>query len=182
MTIKVNRITIFINNFTKTGREANKVIKDMRLRPADESIYQKRFNNGSIALLKQNVFHKVTKDSFVIVKPDGSKVIKTTQNLIQKEADQKFHSSFKEFLSPYGQAVKKIKKSVLTRISDGKIEEFARKVELLDGSSFLFVRSSARRKTDFPATSLGGSIHPHMARKQQRPNGDIVWTERYPQN
>lgn len=68
MIYKVNRITKFINSFSKTGRQANKEINNMIVLPLSDTVYQKRLSNGSIALMKNNVFSTFKRDSFCLIK------------------------------------------------------------------------------------------------------------------
>lgn len=181
MTIKVNNFTKFLNSFTKTGRQANKEINDMCLLAHKDVIYQKRLQNGSIALLKKLEFSKFSEDTFCLIKPDGSKVVKTTHNVFSGENEkQKTHLVFTEFFNNAGTRMKLIKKAVLYRMPKCKIEEIAKKLTIWDGPSELTVCSKAGRISEFPVTKLAGSIHPNMATKKELPNGDVIYREYHP--
>ncbi len=181
MTYKVNRITRFINSFSKTGRQANKEISNMIALPLSDTVYQKRLSNGSIALMKNNVFSTFKRDLFCLIKKDGSVITKSTQNSLPGNNEKfKFHYSVKQVLNSYGQKIKLMKRSVLYRLQDGKIEETAKKVSVPGGPSELIVRSAAGRISEFPATTLGGRIHPAVATKSELPNGDVIYREYYP--
>ena len=181
MIYKVNRITKFINSFSKTGRQANKEINNMIVLPLSDTVYQKRLSNGSIALMKNNVFSTFKRDSFCLIKKDGSVITKSTKNTFPGDNENfKLHNSVKQVLNAYGQKIKLMKRSVLYRLQDGKIEETAKKVSVPSGPSELIVRSAAGRISEFPATTLGGSFHPAVATKSELPNGDVIYREYYP--
>ena len=184
MTYNLNRITRFINSFSKTGRQANRKIKNMLKYPNSGMVYQKQFKDGSIALLQYQYFprRRMSADIFCLIKSDGSKVSKITTNTISqnKTGTQRVYRSIAEFLDITGGRMKLINKSVLFRMPDGKIEEAAKQVSIPGGHFELNVYSAFNRISEFPSTSLGGRIHPAVATKSELPNGDVIYREYYP--
>ena len=173
MTVKVNRFVKFLNSLSQTGRYANKQISQMK-RACGNPVYQNRYFGNSIALLQKNL----DRDCFCYVQKDGSKIVRETEN--KHLYGFKLFSS-KKVYSDYGDMqIKLTQKQAVYNMHAGKIEEEAKKSYSIDGPSILIVRSAAERQSQFPSTELGGSIHPAVAAKQNMPNGDTVYIERYP--
>jgi len=156
--------------FTKTGRQANFEMAEMQ-----GAIYQKRLQNGNIALLNE---HK-TGDTFLLIKQDGSVDVKES---IKTAKSKQLLSFVKTYYDKWAQKEKEIKKAVFYAMPEGKIEEIVQKTtNFIDGSSELKVITAGNRKSEFPATRLAGSLHPSMAKKVILPDGTKIYTESYPQ-
>lgn len=187
MTVKVNRIVKFFNNFTESGVTANVQIANME-KKSGAVIRQNRFLDGTIALLQNNKFGTLKEDTFCLIKPDGSFITKVTSN--KKLNDNfKLHTSTKITRRDFSETAMDSKKEVIYNLNTGKIEEFAQKdtrLNIFDDdmrlkwSSRLFVYLNRNRTSKHPLTQLGGSIHPGIAEKYSRANGDMIYIEKHP--
>lgn len=186
MTVKVNRIVKFINNFSNTGIVANEQISYME-KASGAKIYQNRFLDGTIALLQNKKSKNLKEDTFCLIKPDGSFISKTTSNK-KLNNDYKLHTSTRISRGDFSEITNDSKKEVLYNLNNGKIEEFARKDRRytyeddmrLKWSSRLFLYLSGNRMSKYPVTELGGSLHLSIAEKYFRANGDIIYIEKHP--
>ena len=176
MSNKVNNFTIFLNYFTPVGRFANQEIKNLRSVCSQPPVYQKRLCCDTIVLQHDECWKNVHKSTTVMLDSKGAKNITTREKIHFKDGFDLLTIIKKGFC---GEKTK-FEKQVLYNTENGKIEEKATKYISLDGPSNLTVKSSAARKSVFPSTRLGGSIHPAVAEKEILENGDVVYTEAYP--
>ena len=191
MSVKVNRVVKFFNKFSSNGVIVNKQIK-MLEKNTKAPIYQKRYLNGTFALLQGTNNGSLQRDVFCLIRPDGSIVVKSTNNEYLKDG-YKLHTSERVVGHSFYSNASGYKKQVLYNLnskdSSQQVEEYAKKDHRmasydsennLGWVSRLFVYSRAARKSEFPATRLGGSLHPAVAEKYERKNGDLIWIEKYP--
>lgn len=172
MVLEVNKTVRFLNSFTKVGRNTNKQISELS-EACNGTIYQDRYLGKSLSLLQK----RPNEDYFCHINEDGLNLVKKTKNI--NIGGFKVFSMKKKYLDRYGMSVEtKIKQSVYN-LRTKKIEEEAKKSCYLDGPSSLVVRSSGERQSEFPATVLGGTIHPAVAKKKVTPNGDTIYIEKY---
>ncbi len=175
-TVKVDGFVKFMNAFTPVGRKANFEIKNMQVIKADQ-IYQKKLSNKAIALSCSHKYSGISEDSFVVINSGSIKKVKKTKR-------QGFDSGYLLFKS-----VKKIiingleghtmQKERLYNLNTKKIEESANKIVFSDGPSINIVKSKSGRKSTFPVTELGKSVHLAVAQKTVLENGDLQYVERY---
>lgn len=191
MTTKVNGLVRFINMFSDSGVVANEQIKLLK-KNSNAPIYQRRYLNGTIALLQDTTRKALNDDVFCLIKPDGSMVTKATSNQYIGNG-YKLHTCEKTSNSDFSNKaigfVKEVFYNLNSKDSNHQIEEYAKKSRrtTLSGESYyddwvsrLFVFTKKRRESEFPSTKLGGSIHPAIANKFERENGDIIYIEKYP--
>lgn len=86
-TVKVNALTKFVNTFSKAGRTANQQMKKISEAYGEMDVYQKKLNNGMIALQHINIgekglFRSRRNDSQIPYTPTWERLI-----LITKEGD-----------------------------------------------------------------------------------------------
>lgn len=175
---KVNKIITIKNYLTPSGRNANKEIKNMRAIKNTE-IHQRNLPCDTIALKQDNKTNNIEESTLVLLNSTNTQITKRTQNTYIANK-YKLFSSIKEYI--FGGELKKPfnKKEILYNLSNGKIEEKAEKIITSDGATMLVVRSAANRKTEFPSTKLGRSLHPAMLKKEVLENGDTLYIESYP--
>ena len=173
---KVNNFTIFLNNFTPIGRAANKEIQNLRSVGRHNPVYQKRLGCDTIMLQHDQCWKNVHKSTTVTLGSNGSKNVTIREKTHLENGFDLLAIIKKRF----GELKTQFEKQVLYNQKNGKIEEYATKYISLDGPSILLVKSSAGRKSVFPSTRLGGSIHPAVAKKEILENGDVLYTEAYP--
>lgn len=176
MTNKVNNFTIFLNYFTPVGRYANQEIKNLRSVCRHNPVYQKRLNFDTIMLQHDKAGKNIHQSTTVTLDSKGAKNI-TTREKMHLENNFDLLTIIKKRFS----GVKTyFEKQVLYNTENKKIEENAIKYISYDGPSILTVQSAAGRKSEFPVTRLGGSVHPAVAKKETLKNGNIVYMEAYP--
>lgn len=158
---KVNKLTIFKNYFTPTGRVANKEIKNIR-EMANEcvDIYQKKLPKGLIVLQHETKSKNTNKTKTLFLNSNGIKNITEREN-ISSENGFKLISILKRYLS----SISLRERQVLINTKNGKIEEKANRYSGLGSGSTTTVISYGNRKSEFPATKIAGSIHPSIAHK-----------------
>ncbi len=182
MTINVDGITILVNMFSKSGRQANKQIKTLRKEHPICTIYQRRLKDNKIALLATSSLDRTKTSRFMVV--DEEKILgnnRTHLSYLCKDFDllHKVYESTKTRFGEFKNTLKTVEKAVLYRMPGNKIEESATKTILTDGPVELRVYSPSDRKTPFYMTKLAGTLHPAMAQKKTLPNGDIIYIERH---
>ena len=190
MTVKVNRIRSFFNNFSQQGRKANEIINSLRLEEKrlaigfskNNDIYQRFNNDGSVAILKENE----NSSSLYLARKNSKTSVKHIMNAFydnQGKSYNKFMSikaDLEDFSNGSGHALTQKIKEVIHNPRTKKIEEIAQYKRSIDGASELTVKSIAGRETQFHKTSLAGRLHPAVAEKTVTENGDIVYLESYP--
>lgn len=190
MTVKVNRIRSFFNNFSQQGRKANEIINSLRLEEKrlaigfskNNDIYQRFNNDGSVAILKENE----NSSSLYLARKNSKTSVKYIMNAFydnQGKSYNKFMSikaDLEDFFNGSGHALTQKIKEVIHNPRTKKIEEIAQYKRSIDGASELTVKSIAGRETQFHKTSLAGRLHPAVAEKTVTENGDIVYLESYP--
>ncbi|CCY63216.1 unknown [Clostridium sp. CAG:967] len=190
MTVKVNRIRSFFNNFSQQGRKANEIINSLRLEEKrlaigfskNNDIYQRFNNDGSVAILKENE----NSSSLYLARKNSKTSVKHIMNAFydnQGKSYNKFMSikaDLEDFFNGSGHALTQKIKEVIHNPRTKKIEEIAQYKRSIDGASELTVKSIAGRETQFHKTSLAGRLHPAVAEKTVTENGDIVYLESYP--
>ena len=175
-TVKVDGFVKFMNALTPVGRKANLEIKNMQVIKADQ-IYQKRLSNKAIALSCSRKYSGTSEDSFVVINTGSVKRVKETKRQAF-EAGYLLFKSVKRFIMN-GLDGHTLQKERLYNSNTKKIEEHANKIVFSDGPSIKIVESKAGRKSKFPVTELGKSVHPAVAQKTVLENGDVQYVERY---
>ena len=173
---KVNRLTIFKNYFTPTGRVANEEIKNIRSFTNEcIDIYQKNLPNGQIVLQHETKSRNTNHTKTLFLNSNGVNNITERENR-NSEKGFKLISILKKYLP----GCSFHERQVLINTKTGKIEEKANKYSGIGRGSTLCVTSYVDRKTEFPVTPLAGSIHPAIANKIIYGNGCFQYIEMYP--
>lgn len=176
MTGKVSRLTIFKNNFSQTGRIANNHILSIQKANPDKLVYQRNFKNGVIGILMS----EKSNTDFLLINKDGILAsAKTKHEKFSNKIMGKLYNRVKCFYEGMDYKVKEIEKSVLHNLNTGKIEESAMKNWHIDGPVDVIVSSKPGRMSQFPVTKIAKNIHPRVAEKYEKANGDIVYWEHY---
>lgn len=171
---RVNKLVMFKNSFTRTGRLANREIKKLLSMSDSGDIYQKNLPNGKIALQQDQKLKSLRKSMTLILNKYGIQNEITREKRSIKSFD--ISSIRKKDLTTYSTK----EKQVLSNTKNGKIEEKATRHAGLGSGVTLHVISRANRESEFPATDIAGSIHPTIYKKITYPNGDTSYVEMYP--
>ena len=151
-TVKVNALTKFVNTFSKAGRTANQQMKKISEAYGEMDVYQKKLNNGMIALQHINIgekglFRSRRNDSQIPYTPTWERLI-----LITKEGDiqgekrleintdmfRLFHTSF-PILRTYISKILKEKPDEYSKYDT----KFVKKIKITESADeFLFTRVS----------------------------------------
>ncbi len=172
---KVNRLTIFKNYFTPTGRVANEEIKNIRSFTNEcIDIYQKNLPNGQIVLQHETKSRNTNHTKTLFLNSNGVNNITERENR-NSEKGFKLISILKKYLP----GCSFHERQVLINTKTGKIEEKANKYSGLGRGSTTTVISYGNRESEFPATKLAGSIHPSIAQKIIFDKGGFGYNEMY---
>lgn len=149
-TVKVNSLTKFVNTFSKAGRTANQQMKKISEAYGEMDVYQKKLNNGMIALQLINIgekglFRSRRNDTQIPYTPTWERLI-----LITKEGDiqgvkrleintdmfQLLHTSF-PILRTYISKILKEKPNEYSKYDT----KFVKKIKITESADeFLFTR------------------------------------------
>lgn len=175
-TVKVDGFVKFMNAFTPVGRKANHEIKNMKVVKADQ-VYQKKLPQNTIALSCNRKYQGIEEDSLILVNSGNIKMVKKTKKQTLEDGYLLFKSVKKYIMS--GIEGHTMQKERLYNLNTKKIEESANKIVFSDGPSINIVKSKSGRKSTFPVTELGKSVHLAVAQKTVLENGDLQYVERY---
>lgn len=173
MTIKVTKLTMFRNKFSKVGRVANANISAIEQKYPGKQIYQKRLKNGKIGLL----LSEKNNSDFFIVDSKGVLISIKTEN--KNTLEGKLYNRVKGFYADLGLVLRKVEQSILRNKKTGKIEEKALRYWSIDGPIHNIVTSKFGRQSQFPVTKIAKNIHSGVAQKSETSGGDIVYWEFY---
>ena len=172
---KVNRLTIFKNYFTQTGRFANEEIKNIReMANGCVDIYQKKLPKNIIVLQHGTKSRNTNKTRTLFINSNGTQNITEIENTLS-EKGFKLISILKKYLP----GISHHERQVLINTKTGKIEEKANQYSGLGRGSNTTVISYGNRESEFPATKLAGSIHPSIAHKIIFDKGGFGYNEMY---
>lgn len=173
MTVKITKLTMFRNKFSKVGRVANDNITALQRENPGRDIYQKRLQNGKIGLL----LSEKNNSDFFIVGTNGIVAAAKTENT--NDFVGKLYNRVKVFYDEMEIAIRKIQQSSVKNLKNGKIEEVSLRKWNIDGPVDIIVKSKAGRQSQFPVTRIAKNIHPAVAQKSELSNGDTVYWEHY---
>lgn len=172
---KVNKLTIFKNYFTPTGRIANKEIKNIRETASEYAdIYQKKLSQGIIVLQHETKSKNTNKTKTLFLNSNGVENITERENT-SSENGFKLISILKRYLP----SISLHERQVLINTKTRKIEEKANRYSGLGRGSNTTVISYGNRESEFPATELARSIHPSIAQKIIFDKGGFGYNEMY---
>ena len=174
MTVKITKLTMFRNKFSKVGRVANDNITALQRINPERNIYQKRLQNDKIGLL----LSEKNNSDFFIVGTNGIVAAAKTENA--NKFVVQLYDRVKVFYNEMEIAIRKIQQSSVKNLKNGKIEEVSLKKWNIDGPVDIIVQSKSGRQTQFPVTRIAKNIHPAVAQKFEFSTGDIVYWEYYP--
>ena len=173
MTVKVTKLTMFRNKFSKVGRVANTNISALQRENQGCPVYQKNLKNGKIGLL----LSKKNNSDFFIVDSKGVLASSRTEN--KNTIEGKLYNRVKGLYADLGLVLRKVEKSILRHKKTGKIEEKALRYWSIDGPIHNIVTSKFGRQSQFPVTKIAKNIHSGVAKKSVLSNGDVVYLEHY---
>ena len=147
-TVKVNALTKFVNTFSKAGRTANQQMKKISEAYGEMDVYQKKLNNGMIALQHINIgekglFRSRRNDSQIPYTPTWERLILITkEGDIQGEKRLKINTDmFRLFHTSFP-----ILKTYITKILKEKPDEyskyhtkFVKKIKITESADEFFI-------------------------------------------
>ena len=143
MTVKITKLTMFRNKFSKVGRVANDNITALQRINPGRTIYQKRLQNDKIGLL----LSEKNNSDFFIVGTNGIVAAAKTENA--NKFVVQLYDRVKVFYNEMEIAIRKIQQSSVKNLKNGKIEEVSLRKWNINGPVDIIVKSKAGRQSQF---------------------------------
>ena len=146
-TVKVNALTKFVNTFSKAGRTANQQMKKISEAYGEMDVYQKKLNNGMIALQHINIgekglFRSRRNDSQIPYTPTWERLILITkEGDIQGEKRLEINTDTFRLLDTHFPILKTYIAKILKEKPDEYSEKFVKKFKITESADeFIFTR------------------------------------------
>ena len=144
-TVKVNALTKFVNTFSKAGRTANQQMKKISEAYGEMDVYQKKLNNGMIALQHINIgekglFRSRRDDSQIPYTPTWERLILITkEGDIQGEKRLEINTDTFRLLDTHFPILKTYIAKILKEQPDEYSEKFVKKIKITESADEFFI-------------------------------------------